>query len=131
MAIVRTGNTRLMRQGDECVFVNNVDMKPEYHITTDKEYPGVIHSVRVDYQIECNIVNDAGEPATHQVLFDCYNSGFSNANSVLTREEYIERVNALHDLNIAKFTEQTRVELNGLIALRDKMLEVANVTASV
>lgn len=128
---VRTGNTRLMRQGDECVFINNVDMLPEYHITTHKEYSGIILSVRVDNHVNCEIMNDAGETATHGVGYGSFAGGYSNANSVLSREEYINRVNILHAQNITKLNEQMAVELNALNALRDKMLEVANVTASI
>lgn len=131
MDTVRTGNTRLMRAGDECVFINNVDMCPEYHITTGKEYPGVIHSVRVDYSVKSNILNDVGEPVTQETSFGSFNGGYSNVNSVLPREEYIDRVNKLHAVNVTKIMEQTTASLNGSIDLRNKMLEVANVTASV
>ena len=131
MDTVRTGNTRLMRQGDECVYVNNVDMKPEYHITTDKEYPGVILSVGVDSNVDCNILNDLGEPATHGVGYGSFAGGYSNVNAVLPRQEYINRVNTLHAQNVSAIMRQVTIELNAQIDLRNKMLEVVNAPASV
>ena len=33
MSTVRTGNTYLMRAGDECVFVVNAEMKPSHPVS--------------------------------------------------------------------------------------------------
>ena len=131
MSTVRTGNTYLMRAGDECVFVVNAEMKPEYNITVGKEYPGVIHSLAIDRYIGVNIINDAGENATHHVSFDCYSAGMSAANSVLPVDEYTSRVNILHAQNVEKLIKQLRVDLDGLTSLKDKMLEATNVTPSI
>lgn len=127
---VRTGNTRLMRQGDECVYINNVGMKPEYHITTNKEYPGVIYSVHVD-QVEVNILNDVGEPSTQVTEYGSFNGGFSDVDVVLTREEYIKRVNALHAEKISVLMTKVTADIQTECDFRDRLLEVANATTSV
>lgn len=128
---VRTSNTRLMRQGDECVYTNNVGMKPEYHISKDKEYPGVIHYARVDYCVQSNILNDIGEPATVETSYGSFNGGFSNVDVVLPRDEYIKRVNALHAENISKLMAKVTADIHTECDRRDRLLEVANVAAPV
>lgn len=128
---VRTGNTRLMRQGDECVFTNFADMKPEYHISKHKEYPGVIHSVRVDYCVQSNILNDIGEPSTQETCYGSFNGGFNNVEVVLPRDEYIKRVNALHAENISALMTKVTSDIHAECDRRDRLLEVANVAAPV
>lgn len=128
---VRTSNTRLMREGDECIFINNVGMKPEYHISKDKEYPGVVHSVRVDYCVKSNILNDVGEPSTQETSYGSFNGGFSNVEVLLPREEYVKRVNALHAENITRIMTKVTADIHVECDRRDKLMEIANATASV
>lgn len=131
MTTVRTANTRLMRPGDECVYVSFVAMQPEYHLTAEKEYLGVIQSVQVYQSVYSNILNDIGEPATHETPYGSFNGGFSNVEAVLPRDEYIKRVNALHAENISKLMTKVTADIHRECDWRDRLLEVANVTASV
>lgn len=131
MDLIKTIDSRFMREGDQGIFVNHVPMNADSHMSVEKEYSCAITKVQPDYQITCYLCNDLGSPATHRKSFDMFSGGYTTVYALIPRDEYIRRANTIHAHDVLTLTNKFTAEMETLNARQAARLETANATASV
>lgn len=110
--LIETTEMDLMRVGDVCTFTAYQDYKPEYHITKEKSYPGVITLIYPNSFVECRITNDTGEEVEHGHR----SGGFAGDGNVvtvcITPEEYKYRVMEANAKSVTVIEQQNQERLD-------------------
>ncbi|ARV76701.1 hypothetical protein PHABIO_70 [Pseudomonas phage Phabio] len=126
--LIETTEMDLMRVGDTCTFTAYQGFKPEYYITVEKPYAGVITTVYPDTFVSCKFKNDAGLEVEH----GHQSGGFAGDGNVvkvsLTPEDYKYRVLEANAKAVAIVEKENQDRLDKLKAYCDKRLEKLIVT---
>lgn len=112
----------IIHVGDPAVFVCHVGMKPEYHITTEKAYEGVI--TKSSYGLtEIEITNDAGEKVIHEAMYGSFNGGMTTITTQVIGEPLRKRKLAFVDRLVAEANEAHAATLAKLNTKRETILQ--------
>jgi len=120
--LIETTEMDLMRVGDTCTFTAYQGYKPEYYITVEKPYTGVITTVYPDTFVGCEIKNDIGAKVEH----GHQSGGFAGDGNVvkvsLTPEDYKYRVMEANAKSVAIIEKENQERLDKQKAYCDRRL---------
>lgn len=126
MQSVKVHNKYLWREGDKGVVVVNVSMRPEYHITPNKEYPATLTDVIPGHRAKFNYTNDAGEPTNSISDHSSDRDGYKSFWVILDRNEYNLRVNDLHTQHVNTLNDNYHQALKELEDQHSKLWKAGN-----
>lgn len=125
--LITTSETDLMRKGDKCTYVTCQAFKPEYHITKEKVYDGVLTSAYTS-SANCEFINDAGTLIEEDMVLGGFAGNSAVIKVYITPEDYKYRVMEANAKAVAKAEQDHQEQLGRLKAYCDKRLEKLIVT---
>lgn len=105
MSKIKVRNHNLMRVGDECTFVANVEFVEEFKITKDKEYYGTLFECNPGKWLTAKVKNDAGIEDQHSELFDLLNIDAVTIVVLIEPDVYKSRVLEFYNSRMTKARE--------------------------